>query len=146
VLFHKNARIAKKLNDNGGFGRTTANMQKGRSFSKIENLGSFGLKILGILILYNIGPIGLIGTDVNLLTVNRPYCHRQSDNSAQRIPLLAFNRIPAVAFNRIPVKLVEFFGIRRLSCFLFFVAGFLNIFPGMGQKVGKSCIFADGGG
>lgn len=28
----------------------------------------------------------------------------------------------------------------------FFVSGVLNIFPKMGRKVGKSCIFADGGG
>ena len=31
------------------------------------------MKILGILILCSIGPIGLIGTDVNLLTVNRAF-------------------------------------------------------------------------
>ena len=41
--------------------------------AEIENLGSFELKILGILILCSIGPIGLIGTDVNLLTVNRAF-------------------------------------------------------------------------
>lgn len=45
--------------------------------AEIENLGSFELKILGILILCSIGPIGLIGTDVNFLTVNRAYFHRQ---------------------------------------------------------------------
>ena len=33
-------------------------MQKGRSFSTIENLGNFGLKIFGIMILCSIGPIG----------------------------------------------------------------------------------------
>lgn len=45
--------------------------------AEIENLGRFELKILGILILCSIGPIGLIGTDVNFLTVNRAYFHRQ---------------------------------------------------------------------
>ena len=34
--------------------------------AEIENLGSFELKISGILILCSIGPIGLIGTDVDL--------------------------------------------------------------------------------